>query len=105
MSATLNMPHIWIDDSGIAWVDDSGSKVIEIATEHVGCGWTADMILENHPHLTPAQVHAALAWYYDHQDEMEQQMRERAQGSVKLLATLPVPPLQLRLRRLKATMA
>ncbi len=95
------MPHIWTDDSGTAWVDDSGSKVIEIAAEHIGCGWTADMILENHPHLTPAQVHAALAWYYDHQQAMDEEMRRRDGRAAILLTDMPVPPLQLRLRNLK----
>jgi uncharacterized protein (DUF433 family) len=95
------MPHVWTDESGVAWVDDSGSKVIEIAAEHIGCGWTADMILENHPHLMPAQVHAALAWYYDHQEAMDEEMRLRDTRANQLLATMPVPPLQLRLRQLK----
>ncbi len=99
------MPHIWTDESGTAWVDDTGSKVIEIAMEHVGSGWTADMILENHPHLAPAQVHAALAWFYDHQEPMQEQMKARAESASKRLAAVPVAPLQLRLRALKAMTA
>jgi hypothetical protein len=32
---------------------------------------TVDEILTALPHLTPAQVHSALAYYFDHQAEVE----------------------------------
>jgi uncharacterized protein (DUF433 family) len=34
-------------------------------------GMTADEILTTLPHLTPAQVHSALAFYFDHQEEVD----------------------------------
>ena len=37
---------------------------------------TPDEIVEAYPHLTLAQVHAALAYYWDHRDEIEQELRE-----------------------------
>ena len=39
-------------------------------------------ILECYPDLTPAQVHAALTYYYDHTDEIEAELRrdEEAAG-------------------------
>jgi uncharacterized protein (DUF433 family) len=45
--------------------------VIEIALDHLAYGWGADTIHQNHPNLTLPQVYAALAWYYDHQVEMD----------------------------------
>lgn len=36
---------------------------------------TPDEIVEAYPHLTLAQVHAALAYYWDHRDEIEQELR------------------------------
>jgi uncharacterized protein (DUF433 family) len=36
---------------------------------------TPDEIVEAYPHLTLAQVHAALAYYWEHRDEIEQEIR------------------------------
>jgi uncharacterized protein (DUF433 family) len=34
-------------------------------------GLSVEEILEGLPHLTPAQVHEALSYYHDHQEEIE----------------------------------
>jgi len=34
-------------------------------------GMTVDEILASLSHLTPSQVHSALAYYFDHQDEVD----------------------------------
>lgn len=42
-------------------------------------GLRVDEILDGLPHLTPAQVYAALSYYYDHQDEIEHEIQEDEQ--------------------------
>jgi uncharacterized protein (DUF433 family) len=37
---------------------------------------TPDEIVEAYPHLTLAQVHSALAYYWSHREEIEQEIRE-----------------------------
>ena len=39
-------------------------------------GMSPDEIVTQYPHLTLSDVHAALAYYHDHHDEIEQQIRE-----------------------------
>jgi len=39
-------------------------------------GMSTDEILISLPHLTASQVHAALAYYFDHQDEIDGDLRE-----------------------------
>lgn len=46
-------------------------KVTQIAIEHERLGWTADQIIGAHPHLTLAQVHDALSFYYENQVAMD----------------------------------
>ena len=36
---------------------------------------TPDEIVQSHPHLTLAQVHDALSYYYDHIDEIKADLR------------------------------
>ena len=39
-------------------------------------GMSADEILTTLPHLKPSQVHSALAYYFDHQDEVDRDLAE-----------------------------
>ena len=39
-------------------------------------GMSADEILTTLLHLTPSQVHSALAYYFDHQEEVEMDLAE-----------------------------
>jgi hypothetical protein len=39
-------------------------------------GMSADEILTTITHLTPSQVHSALAYYFDHQEEVDMDLAE-----------------------------
>ena len=39
-------------------------------------GMDVDEILATLPHLSPAQVHSALAYYFDHQDDIDADLRD-----------------------------
>lgn len=99
---TLTLPHLLRDSKGVLWIDDSGYRVIDIATEHLAHGWSADILQENHPDLTLAQIHAALAWFYDHEEENLRDMRLREGRVSRLLSEIPDSPLQRRLHEIKA---
>ena len=51
-------------------------KVSQIASEYEHLGMSPDEIVGAHPHLTLSDVHAALAFYYDHQDAIQSEWRE-----------------------------
>lgn len=51
-------------------------KVSQIASEVERLGMTPDQIVEAHPHLTLADVHAALSYYYDQPDAIRDEWRE-----------------------------
>ena len=63
-------PHITMTPRGVPCIDGTRHRVIDIVADHVAHGYSAAQIVEQYPDLTPAQVHAALTYYYDHQDEM-----------------------------------
>ena len=70
MTPVLNS-HIELDDRGVAWVAGTRIKVREIVLDKTAYGWSPEETREQHPHLTLAQIHAALAYYYDHQAEVD----------------------------------
>jgi uncharacterized protein (DUF433 family) len=56
-------------------------RVLDIVVWHEHQGMSPDEIVAQVPTLTLAEVHAALAYYFDHMDEIREEMRaERAQA-------------------------
>lgn len=60
-----------MDDRGVAWLDETNTKVREVALDVIAHGWSPQEIHLNHPHLSLAQIHAALAFYYDHKAHID----------------------------------
>jgi uncharacterized protein (DUF433 family) len=60
---------------------------IALEVEHLGM--TPDEVLAAHPHLTLAQVHAALAYFYDHRQEVERGVEELDAIEQELRARFP----------------
>ena len=69
--AMIAHPHIKLDEQGVAWIDDANVKVIEVVVDRLAYGWSPEEIHFQHVHLSLAQIHAALAYYYDHQARPE----------------------------------
>jgi len=54
----------------------TGTRIeVSLIAWHYKEGRTVDEILQSYPHLTPAQVHDALSYYFDHQAEIEEEIR------------------------------
>lgn len=51
-------------------------KVQDVVIWHERMGLCPDEIVSQHPGITLADVYAALAYYYDHLEEIRQQIRE-----------------------------
>ena len=100
MTTAYLVNHIRLDERGIAWIDDTRSKVIEVAMDHLAHGWSAEEIHRQHPHLTLAQTHAALAFYYDHQAEFDMGISESLARADEAAAENTDSPGRRRLRAL-----
>lgn len=46
-------------------------RVAQIAMDYIAHGWSVDEMCRQHPYLTPAVAHAAMAYYFDHQAEID----------------------------------
>jgi len=76
--------HIQRDEAGAAWIADTNTKVIEVAMDQAAYGWDAEEIHAAHPHLSLAQIHAALSYYHDHKSEFEAQMQRQLENYRRL---------------------
>ena len=50
-------------------------RVQDIFVLHELQGLSVDEIVDGYPQLTPAQVYAALSYYWDHKDEIDAEMQ------------------------------
>ena len=46
-------------------------RVVDVLGWYEGRGWSAAKIVEEFPHLTQADVYAALAYYWDNKEEID----------------------------------
>ena len=100
MSTVETSSHIHRDAEGRAWIDETNIKVIEVALDHLAYGWSADEIHLQHPGLSLAQIHAALSFYFDHQDEFDKLIEQSRDHAAALAASAKDSPGRRRLRAL-----
>ncbi len=77
MAITIDS-HITADSVCVARIIGTRYKVLHLAAEHYHYGWTAEELLRQHPDLRPEQVYSALAYFYDHHDELFAEMQREA---------------------------
>jgi uncharacterized protein (DUF433 family) len=87
-AARIPPPHI--DESGgRPVVFGTDIKVSQIASEVEHLGMTPDDIVEAHPHLTLADVHAALTYYFDHLEAIRREWQEARVLIAEMRARFP----------------
>lgn len=100
MVAVLNS-LIEIDEKGIPWIAGANTKVVEVVLDKLAHGWSPEEMHRQHPHLSMAQIHSALADYYEHQDKVDADIERRDRYVEELRAQQPDSPLRQRLQALK----
>lgn len=93
--------YIEIDENRVAWIADTKVKVIEVALDKLAHGSSPEEIHFQHLHLSMAQIHAALSFYYAHREELEAEILQRLDKVNNLAANNQDSPLQKKLRELK----
>jgi uncharacterized protein (DUF433 family) len=90
--------HIVLDERGVPHIADTTMKVVELITNHQAYGWSPDELAIQFPCLTRGQIHSALAYYWDHKAELDEDMARRLALVDELRRRTPVPPAVERLR-------
>ena len=97
----MSQTHIEIDQAtGRPCIAGTGIRVWDVYVLSERQGKTPDEIVAAFPHITLADVHAALAYYWDHKEEIDQQMKEADEFVQQLKAAGGPGPLA---RKLTAT--
>ena len=98
--STVAPSHIRLDANDVAWIDDTRVKVIEVAIDKIAHGSNPEEMHFQYPHLSLAQIHAALTYYYDHQEEFDLEIARQLEEVNEGRASAQESPLHDRLRSL-----
>ncbi|MBI4401581.1 MAG: DUF433 domain-containing protein [Nitrospirae bacterium] len=79
-------PHITSDPAicgGSAIIGGTRFPVRSVVAYVLHHGLAPEELVARFPHLTLAQVHDALAYYYDNRDEIEREITENTEDNVR----------------------
>ena len=96
-SVETKYEHITFNEKGAPIIAETTMKVVEIVSEKIAYGWSPEELHFQHPYLTMGQIHSALAYYYDHADELNKDIEHRLQ-SIHQYRSQEKTPLRERLR-------
>ena len=95
--------HIHTDAStGKPCIVGTGIRVWDVYVLHERQGRTPDEIVAAYPHISLADVHAALAYYWDNKDAIDQQMKEADEFVQQLKAQSGPGPLARKLAAMES---
>lgn len=69
-----------------------------IVADYLWRGWSAEEIVRQYLYLTPAEVHAALGYYFDHREEIQGELVAEYREVEEWKKAHPTPPLLVRLK-------
>lgn len=73
-------------------------RVAQIVMDYLAYGWSPDEMCRQHPYLLPSEAHSAMAYYFDHQQEIDAEIQAELDETDAAHAAAQNSPLRLRLR-------
>ncbi len=73
-------------------------RVAQIVIDYLNNGWSADEIYIHYPHLRLAEIHSAMAYYFDHRAEIDAEIEEEQKLIEEWRKNTPASPFLLRMR-------
>lgn len=80
MLSQTRYEHIMLNDAQVPMIVGTTMKVTELVLDHLAYGWSPEELHFQHPDLTLGQIHSALAYYWDHKAELDQDIERRLQS-------------------------
>lgn len=102
MTTTLTeYKHIQLDERGIPIIAGSTMKVIDLVMAQMAYGWTPEEIQINHRYLSMSQIHSALAYYWNHKEELDMAIAADLEYAKKMRQQAVESPFVARLKAQK----
>jgi len=92
--------HIILNEDSVPMIQGTTMKVVELVVEKISYGWSPEELTLQHPYLTLGQIYSALAYYADHQDELNEDIERRLKLVNGIRQEIGPSALQTRLKSL-----
>ena len=98
MLSETRYEHIRLDENQVPTIAGTTMKVIELVLDHIAYGWSPEELYFQHPYLTMGQIYSALAYYWDHKVDFDQDIERRQQFIDQVRQATKPPPITERLK-------
>jgi uncharacterized protein (DUF433 family) len=95
----MTYAHITLSPEAVPYISDTQTRVEEVVLDHLAHHWDAEEIQRQHPQLTLGQIYSALAYYYDHREELDRAIQTSLDEVAEIRASLGMSVIH---RKLKA---
>ena len=90
--------HVALDEDNVPIIAGTTMKVVEPVLEQTAYGWSPEELHFQHPYLTLGQIHSALAYYWDHAEELDRDIERRLEAVEEMRQRTQPSPLIARLK-------
>lgn len=72
--------HIVLDPRNVPLIAETTMKVVELVMARNAYGWSPEELHFQFPYLSLGQIHSALAYYWDHRDDLDADIARRMEA-------------------------
>ena len=99
MATVLSYPHILIEEGKPARLERTPRvRVAQLVVDYLNYGWSPEEMCRQHPCLSLPEAYAAMAFYFDHQAEIDAEIEAEAKQIEETMSHAAPSPLVRRLR-------
>jgi len=97
-SVKTKYEHVVLNEKQVPIIEGTNMKVVEVVLEKTAYGWSPEELHFQHPYLTLGQIYSALAYYWDHQEDLDQDIEQRLEFVSQAQQSMGNTPLMARLK-------
>jgi len=99
MTSEITYPHIEKLQSQAARLQRLPRiRVTQLVMDYIAYGWSVEEMCRQHSYLHPAEAYAAMGYYFDHQDEIDNEIRAEWEQAQQAKLQAPASPFAIRMR-------
>jgi uncharacterized protein (DUF433 family) len=98
MTVATSYEHIVLDEKNVPYIAGTRFKVIQLVLNHQAYGWSPEELKFQHPQLTMGQIHSALAYYWDHKEDLDDYIEKSEIIADEILKEIGTPFHQMPLK-------
>jgi len=77
MATKTSYEHIVLNEKNIPVISSTRMRVIDIVMSQTAYGWSSEELQFQFPNFTLGEIHSALAYYWDHKEELDKDIENR----------------------------